>query len=220
MKFRNIAILTSKDSWFVPHARRLTSLLVSKGYAAKIFHNHKKISGKFEVVFILSYFKLIGPGYLKLHKHNLVVHESALPKGRGWAPLFRDILEGRNSVPVVLFEASSGADSGNIYLKDRISLDGGELYDEIRKAQADKTIGLCLEFLKKYGRIRPLAQRGRPTYYRRRTPRDNELDTRKPLGSQFNLLRISNNSEFPAHFYRNERKYILKIYKETDALCR
>jgi methionyl-tRNA formyltransferase len=220
MKFKHVAILTSRDSWFVPYAKRLASLLNSDGYRAKVFFDHKRIDKKFEVVFALSYFKLIEPKYLKEHKYNLVVHESALPKGRGWAPLFWSILEGRNKIPVVLFDAASGADSGDIYLKDKIVLKGDELYDDIRKIQADKTVDLCLKFLKRCGRIKPVAQSGNPTYYRRRIPGDNELSMRKSLSSQFDLLRISNNVEFPAYFHYKGGKYILKIYKGTDPLCR
>ena len=50
-------------------------------------------------------FKIIEKEFLSKHKHNIAVHESSLPKGRGWAPLFWQILEGKNTMPIVLFEA-------------------------------------------------------------------------------------------------------------------
>jgi methionyl-tRNA formyltransferase len=144
------------------------------------------------------------------------VHESDLPKGRGWAPLFWQILEGRNKIPIVLFEATEKMDSGDIYIKDFIKFEGHELHDEIRKKQAEKTIELCLKFLNKYGKLKPKKQKGSPTFYRKRTPADSELNINETIKNQFNLLRIVNNDQFPAFFYYKGHKYILKIYKEKN----
>jgi methionyl-tRNA formyltransferase len=216
MNFDKIAVLTSKDSWFVPYAKKFIRILKSKGYKAKLFFDHKYINDSFPVVFILSYFKIINKEFLEKHKHNLVVHESDLPKGRGWAPLFWQILEGRNKIPIVLFEATEKMDSGDIYIKDFIKFEGHELHDEIRKKQAEKTIELCLKFLNKYGKLKPKKQKGSPTFYRKRTPADSELNINETIKNQFNLLRIVNNDQFPAFFYYKGHKYILKIYKEKN----
>lgn len=214
MSFSKVAVLTSKESWFKPYARMLVRLLRNKGYKAKLFFRHEKIDEDFEIVFILSYFRIIGKSYLKRHKYNLVVHESALPKGRGWAPLFWQILEGKKKIAIVLFEATAGADRGAIYIKDYICLKGDELHEELRRKQAEKTIELCFRFLKRNGKIRPQKQRGKAYFYRRRTPADSKLDINKTLKEQFNLLRIANNEDFPAFFQYKRRKYILKIYRE------
>jgi len=50
------------------------------------------------IVFILGYHKIIKKEYLKNNKYNIVVHESDLPKGKGWVPLFWQILEGKNEI--------------------------------------------------------------------------------------------------------------------------
>ena len=78
--------------------------------------------------------------------HNLVVHESNLPKGKGWSPLTWQILEGKNKIPITLFEANSDIDGGNIF-KDFIYLQGHELIEEIRIKQALKSFNLILKFL-------------------------------------------------------------------------
>ena len=41
--------------------------------------------------------ELLDKEQLALHKHNLVVHESDLPKGQGWSPMTWQILEGKYS---------------------------------------------------------------------------------------------------------------------------
>ena len=216
MKFESIAVLTSEESWFVPYAKEMVDILEQKGYKSNLFHNCDDIEEDFQVVFILSYFNIINEQSLKKHKHNLVAHESDLPLGKGWAPLFWQILEGKNKIPVVLFEATSEVDEGDIYIKDYITLQGHELNDEIRKKQAQKTIELCLRFLDNYKNLKPTKQTGQGTFYTKRTPEDSELDKEKSVSEQFNLLRIVNNEEFPAFFYYKGHKYILKIFKEEQ----
>ena len=216
MSFKKVAVLTSKESWFVPYGRELVRIIKERGLQAGLFFNHKEISNDFEVIFILSYFRIIDKESLSRHKHNLVIHESNLPRGKGWAPLFWQILEGKDKIPIILFEASEKADEGNIFIKDNIIFEGHELHNEIRKKQAKKTVELCLRFLNEYEKIGSKKQKGEPTFYKKRTSADSELDINKTLKEQFNLLRIVNNENFPAFFYHKGNKYILRIYKEKN----
>lgn len=213
MRFKNIGVLTSNQSWFVAYGEKLIGKLKERKYNARQFSNHRDISEDYEIIFILSYFKKIGKEYLKKHRHNLVVHESSLPEGRGWAPLFWQILEGKNEIPIVLIEANECVDEGSIYMKDCILLEGHELHEEIRTKQADKTIELCLQFLEDYERLETYIQKGEATYYKKRLPENSNLDINKDIKSQFNLLRIANNEKFPVFFEHKGYKYILKIYK-------
>jgi methionyl-tRNA formyltransferase len=216
MKFRNIAVLTSKQSWFISYNEKLVNVLKKEGYKAEQFSSHRDISEDYEIVFILSYFEKIEKEYLEKHKHNLVIHESDLPQGRGWAPIFWQILEGKGRIPIVLIDASEKLDEGNIYLKDYIYLEGVELHDEIREKQANKTIELCLNFLKNYESLKAYKQKGKSTYYKKRVPNDSELNINKNIKEQFNLLRIANNEEFPVFFQYKGKKYILKIFKKDN----
>jgi len=210
-----IAILTSKTSWFQPYAKKLVKILKERDWKVQLFFRHEDIDDNFNLVFILSYFRIIEKKFLEKHANNLVIHESNLPQGRGWAPLFWQILEGKNKIPIVLFEARKETDTGEIYLKDVIELKGHELHDEIRKNQALKTIELCLLFIQKYKQITPKKQKGIPSYYPKRTPKDSELNINKNIKEQINLLRIANNEGFPAFFKYHGYKYILKIFKEN-----
>ncbi|MCK4786757.1 MAG: hypothetical protein KAV87_23565 [Desulfobacteraceae bacterium] len=213
IKIDNIAVLTSQKSWFVPYAHRFVENLRQNGYRSELFYNHEDIGKIFQVVFMLSYFRITDERFLRLHKHNIVVHESDLPSGKGWAPLFWQILEGKNKIPTVLVEAVAGVDEGPIYLKDYIVLEGHELNEEIRKMQAEKTIEMCQRFLDDYENIKAIPQNGKESLYSKRTPADSELDTEKSLASQFDLLRIANNDDFPAFFNHRGHKYIIKIFK-------
>ena len=216
IKDKHIAILTTKSSWFVPFAEELKDILKEKNFKVRLFHDYKEVDSKYEILFMLSYFKIIPWEFLENRLHKLVIHESDLPKGRGWSPLFWQILEGKSEIPVVLFEASKSVDSGAIYLKKNICLKGDELHDEIRFMQAKITQELCLEFLNNYSSIEAKEQEGEETIYERRLPKNSELDVNKTIKEQFNALRIASNINYPAFFYIDGQKYILKIDKEND----
>lgn len=212
--FDRVAILTSKESWFVQYARHLVKLLTNKDRKATLFFKYEDIPSKYEPVFILSYFKMIDASSLKKHQHNLVIHESGLPKGKGWAPLFWQILEGKNIIPIVMIEADKKMDAGQIYIKDHIRFNGTELYEELREAQAMKTIELCMRFIKEYKKLNKKRQIGKSTYYKRRIQKDSQLDINKSIKNQINLLRISDNKNFPTFFFYKDIKYIVNIFKE------
>ncbi len=72
---------------------------------------------------------------MKFNKHNLVIHESDLPKGKGWSPVTWQVLEGKDVIPITLFEAAKNVDAGDIYLQEFIHLDGSELLEEIKHKQ-------------------------------------------------------------------------------------
>ena len=145
-----IAILTSLDQWFVPYSEKLHSQ-IDNSY---LFFRHEDIDDSFEVIFILSYHKIIQKEYLKKHKHNIVIHESALPKAKGWAPMFWQVLENINKIPFTLFEANAEIDNGQIYMKEYLSLSGYELNEELREKQAKFTIDMCLKFINNYNKYK------------------------------------------------------------------
>jgi methionyl-tRNA formyltransferase len=145
-----------------------------------------------------------------------VVHESDLPKGRGFAPVAWQVLEGQTVIPVVLFEAVSDIDAGPIYLRDEIRLSGFELNDEIRRLQGDATVAICVRFLEQYPNVVPQPQTGSATVYRRRTARDSELDPDKTLREQFDLLRTVDNERHPAYFELGGHRYLVRILPWPD----
>ena len=123
------------------------------------------------------------------------------------------ILKNKKLIQVCLIEALSKFDTGNIFLKEVIKLDGFELYNEIRAKQAKASIKLIIKFLKKYPKIKSKKQKGKPTYFRFRNKSDSKLNINSSIKKQFNLLRIVDNKRWPAYFFFKNKKYLLKIYK-------
>jgi methionyl-tRNA formyltransferase len=199
------AVLTSPDQWFVPYAERFSTEI-----GATLLFDHERFSDC-EIVFILSYHRIIPAEVLAQNRHNLVVHASDLPSGKGWAPTFWQILEGKDEIVFTLFEAGSGVDDGNWYLKETLHLDGFELHDEIRHKQAEATLGVCRSFIEQYPNVEAKEQSGEESFYAKRSPKDGELDIDRSIKEQFDLLRICSNEEYPAWFEVDGRRYVLKI---------
>jgi len=203
-----IAIITSPNQWFVPYAKKLHKKLDG----SVLFYSHEDIKESFDIMFILSYHKIISQNFLDKNKKNIVVHASDLPKGKGWAPMFWQILEDKKDIIFTMFEASNGVDNGDIYMKDTLKLNGYELNSELRDKQATFILEMCEKFLSNYKQYKtPLKQAGKENFYKRRGPQDSELDIEKSIRKQFNLLRIVDNENYPAFFEIDGHRYKLLI---------
>lgn len=166
-----------------------------------------------DVLFILGYTKILPEKFLASNGLNLVIHESALPLGRGFSPVQWQVLEGSNEIPVCMIEAANPVDSGAIYGTTTIRLAGHELLPEIRLAQAEATKELIILFLSKFPAYSKTAQEGNATHYRRRTREDDRLDPDKSIRAQFNQLQIADNDLYPAYFEIAGSRYLLRITK-------
>ncbi|KPA15158.1 methionyl-tRNA formyltransferase [Candidatus Magnetomorum sp. HK-1] len=203
----------NKDSWITPWAVKIRNIIKSFHNVNLCFDKNDIITG--DIAFLLGCTKMLSNKYLKKNKLNLVVHESRLPKGRGWSPMAWQILEGINEIPVVLFKAEKKLDEGPIFLQDTIHLNGTELLPEIREKQGLKTVEIVLKFLEKWPDLKVKKQEGEPTYYPKRTYADDQLDVNKTITENFNHLRIVDNNLYPAWFDFQGNKYLLKIYKTS-----
>ena len=212
MRYNVAFLLDKKNNWFEKYLRNYKFKLKNK-YRFFISKNYKSIKNK-EIVFILSFMKILPASFLKRNKLNLVVHSSNLPKDRGFAPLTYQVLRNQNKFYTSLIEADKKVDSGKIFFKNKIKLDGTELNNEIRFKQSEEILKIIKKFLIKYPKVKSYNQMGKATYNKRRIPSDSELNIYKNIKSQFNLLRVNDNEKYPSFFKYKGKKYILKIFKE------
>ncbi len=210
-----ITFLSDEGSWKNEAVGLLSKNLREKRHKVTVLHKAEAVP-KGDILFILGFFKIVPASVLRRNRTNLVVHESALPKGRGWSPVSWLVLEGARTIPLTLFEAVERVDAGKIYLRDKVKLRGDELLSEIQAKVAEKMMRLCERFVARYPGIlkRGVAQRGRATYYPRRNPEDSRLDPAKSIARQFNLLRTVQNEVYPAYFKLRGFTYVLKIEKQ------
>ncbi|ABI67560.1 Methionyl-tRNA formyltransferase-like protein [Syntrophomonas wolfei subsp. wolfei str. Goettingen G311] len=213
----NITVVSDLNSWLNIYIPLLLKELEKKNHIIRWTNDVKTVLYG-DLAFYLGCRQIVPSDILEKNKHNLVVHESDLPWGKGWSPLTWQILEGKNDIPIVLFEAAEKVDSGVIYLKETMHFTGTELVEELRATQADTTFKLCLEFIDNYPDIidKAVSQEGESSYYRRRTPEDSRLDPDKTIREQFDLLRVVDNKRYPAFFELNGEQYLLKVLKKGN----
>lgn len=206
----SVTVVVDNPSWIVGYAQDLVERARIQGFDAGFSDSYDSM-GCGDIAFLIGCLGIAKQATLAKHKWNLVVHESSLPNGRGFAPVAWQVIAGAKSIPVVLMQADVGADTGSIVDQDEIRLTGYELNDELRRMQGEMTVTLCEKFLKRYPDIQPLPQSGIPTYFRRRTPEDSRLDPDRSIRDQFNLLRTVDNDRYPAFFEIDGNRYQLRI---------
>ncbi len=214
----HISLLSDAGSWLNQHLPHLIAALWQRGHSVRWIHEPAQLAPG-DVCLLLSCGRLLSQQQLRLHSHNLVVHESALPRGQGWSPMTWQILEGADHIPITLFEATATLDAGPIYLQDIIELQGIELVEEWRALQARATIRLCLEWLDRYTEVIGQArlQQGEASHYQRRRPADSQLDPQRCLAEQFNLLRVVDNQRYPALVEIKGRRYEMHIRPAAES---
>jgi UDP-2,4-diacetamido-2,4,6-trideoxy-beta-L-altropyranose hydrolase len=210
-----INVLSDTASWLNYYLAGLVAELRRLGHSVHWSHEPAAIVDG-DVCFIIGCSRLVDGEVRRRNKHNLVVHESALPKGRGWSPMTWQVLEDRRSIVVTLFEADDMVDAGRIHLQTVIELTGCELVDEWRDHQACATIELCRRWINEFPDvIRGVReQTGTPSFYRRRRPIDSKFDPNRPLSCQFDLLRTVDNRRYPAFFEYRGAVYRLLIERD------
>lgn len=206
-------LVDNPESWFVPHARELTHHLKKRGHRAFFTHRMEGVK-KGDCAFFLSCERIVPAHIRARNTHNIVIHGSALPKGKGMSPLTWQILEGKNRIPHTVFEAAEHIDSGAVYERADLVLEGHELLDEMHKKQGELIVRLALHFVDRFPPARMAPQRGATSVYRRRSPKDSELDPQKSLAESFNVLRVVDNKKYPAFFRHKGHVYVLRIYKK------
>jgi methionyl-tRNA formyltransferase len=207
-----IAICSDRGSWINDFIPVWALQWQAAGHTCAWVHDAALLP-QGHMCFYLSYGRIVPAELRARHAHNLVVHESDLPFGRGWSPLTWQVLQGEQSIVVTLFEAVDAVDAGVIYDQTVIELQGDELVDDLRRKQAVATAQLCFRFVASYRSV-PLQsreQRGSPSYFRRRNSEDSRIDFDLSLREQFNLLRVCDNERYPAWFEHSGVRYKLCI---------
>lgn len=194
---------------------------VLKNWAKKnsSLHNIKLVSKSLDItqgdiLFLVSCSELIPSEIRKRFNHTLVIHESDLPKGRGWSPLNWQILDGAKEITVSLLEAEDKVDSGDIWKQEKIKIESHEVFDEINAKLFPIKLGLIEYAIKHHNTIKPFSQsKEDPSYYKRRTPEDSKLDVDRTIAQQFDLLRIADNVRYPCFFNYKGHRFKLTLSK-------
>ena len=216
--FMNITILCSDRTHKIyPYLKKWKDLN-SKNHIIYLVNSSKDVSSG-DILFLISCTEIISKDIRNSFSKTLVIHESDLPQGRGWSPLVWQILEGSNLIPITLLEAEDKVDSGDIWNKSFVQLEGHETFSEINAKIFPEKLKLMDFAIQNFLSIVPTSQSSENiTYYPKRTPSDSKLDTMKSISEYFNLLRIADDVRYPCYFEFCGHKYKIVIEKINDSV--
>ncbi len=208
-----VTFLIDKSNQWIEKKLKNYDFKLNKKYIFKISKNPNNIKNQ-NIVFPLSYTRILTQKFLQKNELVLIAHPSKLPKDKGFAPLQYQILKNKNKFYISLIKATSKVDGGPIYFQDNFTLNGTELSNEIRNIQAAQFFKIIKKFLVKFPRVKSQKQRGKGNFNKRRYPKNSQLNINKTIKEQFNHLRINDNELYPSFFNYKGYKYLIKIFKE------
>jgi methionyl-tRNA formyltransferase len=184
-----------------------------QGHTCRVIRSPDEISTQDDLVFCLSFAKIIPEPLLKRPRHGVWVgHSSDLPRGRGWAPLQWSVLNKLSHVVVTLFKADAGVDDGPYAFKGKFPIEPFDTLASLHRKDHEISAELYHKLINAVtGRtLRLQKQTGEPSYWRRRTPADSQLDSAKSLSDLWDHIRICDNDRYPAFFMIGDYKVILR----------
>jgi methionyl-tRNA formyltransferase len=173
-----------------------------------------------DYVFVLGWSQLLGLAALSVPAHYVVgSHPSALPMGRGRAPVPWAILLGERSGAVSLFRMERGADSGPVlgqrHFDIPAGIDAGGLYQltaaNLREAFRDLYAALM------EGPVEGVVQdESKATYRARRVSADGHIDFARPREAVDRLVRAVTHPYPGAYTYYRGRRIMVWRSDLTD----
>lgn len=130
----------------------------------------------------------------------IVFHMTDLPYGRGGSPLQNLIVRGHKETKISALKVEEGLDTGAVYLKKELSLEGTANDIFIRSIPVIKEM---IEAIIVQNLI-PEKQIGKPEIFKRRKPRDGNIDQLTELQQVFNYIRMLDCEGYPPAFIETE----------------
>lgn len=128
----------------------------------------------------------------------IVFHMTDLPFGRGGSPLQNLIASGHKNTKISAIKVEEGIDTGDIYLKRNLDLDGSAI--EIFERASLVIEDMILEILQK--NITPIPQLGEVVEFKRRKPEDGDLCLIEDLDRVYDYIRMLDCEGYPRAFLK------------------
>tara|TARA_X000000950_G_C13843940_1_gene631472 strand:- start:793 stop:1476 length:684 start_codon:yes stop_codon:yes gene_type:complete len=130
----------------------------------------------------------------------IVFHMTDLPFGRGGSPLQNLIVRGFTETKISAIKVEEGLDTGPIYLKRKLTLEGTAEEIFIRSSHIIyKMILIILE-----NQITPISQIGNPVIFKRRKKEDSNIIELKEINRLFDYIRMLDCDGYPKAFIEND----------------
>ncbi len=133
-----------------------------------------------------------------LNKYECVCfHMTDVPFGRGGSPLQNLILHRIKTTKLTALRMSEELDTGPVYLKEHLSLEGGTA-EEIYVRANNKASEMIRRIISE--QPAPVPQSGKVTIFRRRQPRESEIPCLSNLEELYDFIRMLDAEGYPRAF--------------------
>ena len=219
-----VAIVTPKPN--KKNTRFLNSIKTAKKNSIKnIFVNKDNIEKKlknidFDLLISCGFTYILTKKVIRLAKKDAInVHPTLLPKYRGFRSGPYIIMNDEKETGVTIHQISNNMDRGDIYLQKKIKITKFDTTKSIYRRCKEIEPNMIYKVIKliEKNKINPLKQDERKSsrYDYVRIPKDSEVNINLPLKDLYNIIRASDYTDYPAHFFINGKKVLIKLEREN-----
>jgi len=130
----------------------------------------------------------------------IVFHMTDLPFGRGGSPLQNLITRGIYSTKISALKVDKGIDTGDIYLKEDLQLNGTatDIFERANHIIQKMIISIL------QNKIKPVSQKGKVTMFKRRKPQQSNIIELETLQKVYDYIRMLDADGYPKAYIENE----------------
>ncbi|SIQ30432.1 formyltransferase family protein [Halanaerobium kushneri] len=127
----------------------------------------------------------------------IVFHMTDLPFGRGGSPLQNLIVRGIKNTKISALKVDGGLDTGDIYLKEDLNLNGSaeEIFIRLSNIIFEKMIPFILN-----EKPEPQKQKGEVVKFKRRKPAESEIEKKFSIAKVYDYIRMLDAEGYPKAF--------------------
>lgn len=125
-------------------------------------------------------------------------HMTDVPYGRGGSPLQNLIQRGHRTTQLTALHMVSEVDAGPVYLKRRLSLEGGTA-EEIFVRASELAADMILDIITLHPE--PQAQQGAVIAFKRRHPRDSKIPELHSIEQMYDFIRMLDGEGYPKAYF-------------------
>jgi methionyl-tRNA formyltransferase len=163
------------------------------------------LTGGFEPRYIFfPHWRWIVPEEILNHFECVCFHMTDLPYGRGGSPLQNLIVRGHKNTVLTALRMEKGLDTGPVYIKKPLSLQGAA--KDIYVRSSELTWGIIKELIAR--EPRPEAQVGEPVVFKRRTPEQSEIGEGLDSEQIYDYIRMLDAPGYPKAFLDTETYHL------------
>lgn len=152
-----------------------------------------------DFIFFLHWSYIIPPNIFE-NFNCIVFHMTDLPYGRGGSPLQNLVVRGHKETMISALKVTSGIDTGPIFLKRPLSLDGTAAEIFVRSGR------IMLEMIEEIisDKIQPIEQHGDIVIFQRRTPAQSNVKDVLNTRQMYDHIRMLDAPGYPKAFLETE----------------